>query len=205
MTAATFTPLSLPEAQRIAESIVGAVRWLGAEGHCTCPGIAKHATANAASDCKVVAERIGTLAPGVYCFHGSCQAETEAASYALRSALGKRSASAAPITRSPFIMPRRPAPQFDPAKLERIARKLDGADADWLAARSPKTPWNRTPASFLNELYGPGERVVVFDVFESQGQAVWECTPPPFDARALDAFRTGKPQGVWFLAQPVAC
>ena len=45
---------------------------------------------------------------------------------------------------------------------------------------------------------------MVFDVFESQGQAVWQCTAPPFDARTLDGFRTGKPNGVWFLAQPVS-
>jgi|694.fasta_scaffold18883_3 hypothetical protein len=199
----TAEPLTLAEAQRIAASIVGAVTWNGAEGRCTCPGIGKHTTANAATDCKVVAERIGTLAPGIYCYHGSCRDEVDAASFALRSALGKRSPSAAPIMRSTLTMPKRPAPKFDPAKLEKIARKLDGADADWFAARSPKRPDNRTPASFLHELYAPGEKVIVFDVFESQGQAVWTCMAPPFDARELDAFRTGKPQGVWFLCNPV--
>ena len=199
----TAEPLTLAEAQRIAASIVGAVAWNGAEGHCTCPGIAKHTTRNALGDCKVVAERVGSLAPGVYCFHGSCQAATDAASYQLRSALGKRSPSSAPIMRSTLTMPKRPAPKFDPAKLEKIALKLDGADLEWFAARSPKQPDNRTPASFLHELYAPGEKVIVFDVFESQGQAVWTCTPPPFDARELDAFRTGKPNGVWYLCNPV--
>ena len=202
MTATTREPLTLSEAQRIAESIVGTVHWQGAEGHCTCPGIAQHTKRNAPTDCKVVCEHTGTVAPGVYCFHGSCHAETEAASYQLRSALGKRSPSAAPIVRTSLAMPRRPA-TFDPAKLARIAAKLDGIDPQWFAARSPKRPDNRTPASFLHELYAPGEKVIVFDDFESQGQAVWECTPPPFDARSLDAFRTGKPQGVWYLCNPV--
>ena len=202
MTATTREPLTLAEAQRIAESIVGTVHWQGAEGHCTCPGIAQHTKRNARTDCKVVCEHTGTVAPGVYCFHGSCHAETEAASYQLRSALGKRSPSSAPIVRTSLAMPRRPA-TFDPAKLARIAAKLDGIDPQWFAARSPKRPDNRTPASFLHELYAPGEKVIVFDIFESQGQAVWECTPPPFDARSLDAFRTGKPNGVWFLCNPV--
>ena len=202
MTATTREPLTLAEAQRIAESIVGTVHWRGAEGQCTCPGIAQHTTRNAPTDCKAVCEHTGTVAPGVYCFHGSCHAETEAASYQLRSALGKRSPSSAPIIRSTLAMPRRPA-TFDPAKLARIAAKLDGIDPQWFAARSPKRPDNRTPASFLHELYAPGEKVIVFDVFESQGQTVWECTPPPFDARELDAFRTGKPHGVWYLCNPV--
>ena len=203
MSTHTAEPLALAEAQRIAASIVGAVQWRGAEGHCRCPGIAKHTTRNSPSDCKVVCERIGTLAPGVYCHHGSCHAATEAASHQLRSALGKRSLSSAPIVRATFTIPKTPA-TFDPAKLARLAAKLDGIDAAWFAARSPKRPDNRTPASFLHELYAPGEKVIVFDVFESQGQAVWTGEPPPYDARSLDAFRTGKPRGVWFLAQPVS-
>ena len=203
MSTHTAEPLALAEAQRIAASIVGAVQWRGAEGHCRCPGIAKHTTRNSPSDCKVVCERIGTLAPGVYCFHGSCLAETEAASFTLRSALGKRSPSSAPIIRSPQILPIRPA-TFNPEKLERIARKLDGIDAAWFATRSPKRPDTRTPVSFLHELYVPGEKVVILDVFKSQGQALWTCIAPPFDARGLDAFRTGKLNGVWFLAQPVS-
>ena len=203
MTATTREPLTLAEAQRIAESIVGTVHWRGAEGHCTCPGVAAHTTRNAPTDCKVVCEHTGTVAPGVYCFHGSCQAATDAASYQLRSALGKRSPSSAPIVRTSLAMPKRPA-TFDPVKLARIAAKLDGIDPQWFAARSPKQPDNRTPASFLHELYAPGEKVIVFDIFDSQGQAVWECSPPPFDARSLDAFRTGKPNGVWYLCNPVS-
>ena len=101
-------------------------------------------------------------------------------------------------------MPTRPAPAtFDPAKLERIARKLHGIDADWFAARSAKCVWNRTPASFLHELYLPGESVVIFDTFKSQGQDLWTHQTPPFNAGALDSYRTGKPHGVWFLCNPV--
>ena len=122
-----------------------------------------------------------------------------------RSALGKRSPSSAPLNRSPFIRPTRPIPAaFDPAKLERITRKLDGADEEWFAARSKKRVDNRTPASFLHELYNPGEKVVVFDVFASQGQHLWTHREPPFDADELDSFRTGKPHGVWFLCNPVS-
>ncbi len=63
---------------------------------------------------------------------------------------------------------------------------------------------NRTPASFLHELYRPREKVVVFDTFKSQGQALWEHRGAPFDAGELDSFTTGAPEGVWFLNQPVS-
>ena len=204
MTSTTLTPLTLAEAQGIAESIVGIVTWTGAQALCECPGKASHRTGSAPTDCKVVCEPIGDLAPGIYCFHSSCSDATAAASFALRSALGKRNPSSAPRTHSARIMPTRPTPAtFDAAKLERIARKLDGIDADWFAARSAKCVLNRTPASFLHELYEPGEKVVIFDAFKSQGQHLWTHKAPPFDARELDTFRTGKPEGVWFLCNPV--
>jgi len=204
MTSTTLTPLPLAEARTIAESIVGQVRWDGAQALCECPGKASHRTANAPTDCTVVCQTIGDLAPGVYCFHSSCVDATASASYALRSALGKRNPSSAARTHSALPMPTRPTPAtFDPAKLEKIARKLDGIDAEWFARRSAKCVWNRTPATFLHELYEPGEKVVIFDTFKSQGQHLWTHKAPPFDARELDTFRPGKPEGVWFLNNPV--
>src|SRR5687768_2267067 len=113
--------LSLAEAQAIAEGIVGPVRWQQAVGWCVCPGIGRHTTRNAGTDCKVVCAPIaqggGTLAPGIYCFHGSCAREVEAASFALRSALGKRTLPARGRARSsPARRPAKPPePVFDPA------------------------------------------------------------------------------------------
>ena len=59
------------------------------------------------------------------------------------------------------------------------------------------------PGEFLTRSLPAGEKVVVFDVFESQGQHVWIHKLPPFNACELDDFRTGKRNGVWFLCQPV--
>ena len=193
----------LSEAQSIAESIVGPCSWRGAEAYIRCPGFHRHTTANAETNCKVVCEPIPNAKPGVYCFHVSCAAEVDAASYALRSALGKRSPFKAQIARRYPSAVRPARSTFDPAKLERVAQKLGGVDAAWFAERSPKQPGNRTPASFLHELYQPGESVVVFDVFRSQGQALWTHRGVPFNARELDSFRTNKKNGVWFLANPV--
>lgn len=199
--------LTLAISQAIAESLVGPVQWHGSEGRCQCPGIVLHTKLNAPSDCKVVCEPVskadGILAPGVYCHHSSCYAETQSASFHLRSALGKRHFASARRTVALISTRSQPArPEFDPAKLERIARKLGGIDSTWLAARSKKRVDKLTPSSFLRELYRPGERVLIFDVFKSQGQALWSHRSP-FNANELDAFRVGKPRGVWFLANPV--
>ena len=198
--------ISLREAQTIGESIVGTVDWHGAEGYCSCPGEGLHTTRTTSTDCKIVCAPLersgGTLKPGVYCFHGSCRGAVEAASYLLRSALGRRSPG-----QPCQILPQRPTPkpksEFDHVKLKKIAARLEGVDAGWLAERSPICPWNRTPASFLHALYKPGENILIFDVFNSQGQGVWTHDGFPYDARELDCFRAGKPCGVWFLINPV--
>jgi hypothetical protein len=199
-------PLSLREEQGIAEDIFGPLTWNGAEAYRLCPGEARHTTRTTATDCRVVCERIplagGILAPGVYCWHSSCQNEVEAASYALRTALRSRGAGETWKTPRHPATPK-PKPQFDPAKLAKVASKLDGIDGAWLADRSSIRPDTRTPASFLHALYEPGEMVLVFDIYKSQGQNVWTCKKPPFDARELDSFRTGKEQGVWFLTNPI--
>ncbi len=194
--------ISLTETQLIAESIVGELEWQGPEGWGHCPFESLHTNPSAPTDCHVVAEKIGTLAPGIYCFHDSCKAQCEDASYRLRVALGK----ASPPTGEPIIRRRaiiRPKPVFNPEKLERLARKLDGIDVDWFAIRSPIRVDNRTPASFLHALYRPGEKILVFDVFESQGQYLWK-RQTPFDAGNLDRFRKGASEGVWFLCAPVS-
>jgi hypothetical protein len=145
----------------------------------------------------------GILKPGIYCFHGNCQDEVGAASYRLRSALGKQcpSVSRAPLICGTRLRPARP--EFNPEKLTAIAARLDGVDEDWFSRRSPLRVDVRTPASFLHHLYHPGENVLVFDAYKSQGQAIWTHRPPPFDGREIDRFRFRRSRGVWFLANPV--
>jgi hypothetical protein len=96
-----------------------------------------------------------------------------------------------------------PEPQFDCEAFKRFIAGTDNIDADWLAARSPVCPWNRTSASFLHALYNKGDKVIIFDDFRSQGQKVWEHPGLPYNATTLDHFATGKPHGVWFLSCPV--
>jgi hypothetical protein len=98
---------------------------------------------------------------------------------------------------------RRPDAQYDPAKLERIADRLDfDVTPEWLEERSPVSCWNRTPAGFLHKLYEPAEKVLIFIVYASQGQAFYEHTGLADNFNCLDEFREGC-ANVWFLNQPV--
>jgi hypothetical protein len=97
-------------------------------------------------------------------------------------------------------------PKFIPAKLEQFARRCDGFDFADLIARSPIRPHTRTPVSFLHPLYRPGEQVIVFDKFISQGVEILTRGEDleRFDATALDhLIKPAKGLGAWFLANPV--
>lgn len=102
-----------------------------------------------------------------------------------------------------IIKSRRAEPKFEPATLARIAAKLPAAGFEFVQARSPIRPDTQTPATFLNHLYRPGEKVIVFDVFQSQGRHVCIMSEPPYDTGGLDHLRTGCLKGVWFLSNPV--
>lgn len=196
-------PLTTAEAQAIAESIVGPVDWHGAEGWCPCPGAELHTKPTSGLDLHVVVETLGDgTRPGAYCFHTSCLAVREDVSFQIRSALGKRQPSGDGRSVPARLAVKRPEPKFEPEKLARLAGKRPEVDAAWYAARSPIPVAGRTPAEVLHLLYQPGEKVVVFDVFESQGQALW--TPGDrLNPTELDGFRKGAPCGVWFLNNPV--
>ncbi|MGA7881942.1 MAG: hypothetical protein WCD63_13855 [Terrimicrobiaceae bacterium] len=80
--------------------------------------------------------------------------------------------SACTFTPGPPRPPRIPDPVFVLEAGKKFAAGCkDEITPEWLAARSPVCPWNRTPTSFLHALYRPGEKVVVFDEYVSQGQA----------------------------------
>lgn len=95
-----------------------------------------------------------------------------------------------------------PAPvraTFKPHKLQKVARKLEGfAEAD-LVARSMIDPRGVTPADFLRALYRPDEKVLIFDTYRSQGQALWT------HGDDLETFVRPTPgKGAWFLANPIS-
>jgi len=83
---------------------------------------------------------------------------------------------------------------YDPAKLAVLAKQWrEVVNLAWLADRSAYDPALVGSAEFLRILYPAGEKILTFDVFKSQGQALWPAEAPP---------AAGK-DGVWFLPQPV--
>ncbi len=117
-----------------------------------------------------------------------------------------RTAAASKATRAPgarIVTPRRPKLKFKPETLARIAAKQPVVDFDFVRARSRLCPASQTPATFLHHLYRPGEAVIVFDIFKSQGRHVCSYVEPPFDAGGLNHLQNGCRDGVWFLCNPV--
>jgi hypothetical protein len=101
-------------------------------------------------------------------------------------------------------VPPPPKPQYEPSQLTRIAKRIDfEVTPEWLASISPVTVWNRTPARFLHLLYRAGDRIVVFNVFESQGVCIWTHPGLTGNFAALNWLQQGQEFGVWYLANPV--
>lgn len=90
-------------------------------------------------------------------------------------------------------------PTFAPEKLTTITAKISCSDpAASIESRSPVAPQYCSSADCLAALYEPGEKVVLFTEFESQGQHVWER-----DRHPAQYIPPGAPDGVWFLVNPV--
>jgi hypothetical protein len=96
-----------------------------------------------------------------------------------------------------------PPPAYESELLRRFAANIeDVVDQVYLAKRSKFTCANRSPAGFLQKLYRPGEQILIFAMFESQGQTIWMHPGLAGDLTTLDHYRQGC-ENVWFLIQPV--
>lgn len=111
-------------------------------------------------------------------------------------------------------------PEFRTETIQRVAGSLSReCHIGWFAARSPIDPFTVTAEGFLAALYEPGERVVIFDKFESQGQWVWgwdegfeesfvssaalyERALMPPESTGYEFSGRG-PKGIWYLCNPV--
>jgi hypothetical protein len=59
--------------------------------------------------------------------------------------------------------------EFDPAKAERFARRVAPVSEDWLMKRSPIEVCVLRPQQFLEYLYTPGQRVLIFNRYPKPG------------------------------------
>lgn len=96
---------------------------------------------------------------------------------------------------------------FDPAKLAAISGRITppGNWCHWLWERSPKRPECMNSFSFLAHLYRDGEKVHVFDKFESKTPTCSVTIQYPMDCRVPAVIQAGGKNGLgsWYLCNPI--
>lgn len=197
---------------------------LDADGFAPCPGAHLHHGKSGPRDFKVILSG----PPTAFCFHDSCGAVVEAFNLDLRRriAAAERGDDAGPRPPSmlgdgvppPPQAPRRlKRPPFDAEKLAQFAaQSRREITLDWLSARSPvalspaREQDHDTAKQFLDSLYEPGELVMIFTRFYSQGDFIWwtgkgchRLADHRDVAPVESALPRGGPEGVWFLNQPI--
>ena len=91
------------------------------------------------------------------------------------------------------------AAEFSPDLLKRVADRVPVDDpVKFLRKCSQVPPTTVTAAGFLDHLYRPGERIVIFNKFASQGQAIYVV-----DQTHWLSIPTAGPDGIWYMVQPV--
>jgi hypothetical protein len=159
--------------------------------------------------------------PGIYCFHSSCKPILDDLNERFRTALFDKSGMTKTSEPNPVkAAPKReraPAPEYDFNILRRVASTGPPAamEEKFFVARSPIDPRNITPEIYLDAIFDPGDRVLVFQNFYSQGDFLHVAGTPeePGKSYALSQERGVKaiasalprrgPEGIWYLNNPV--
>lgn len=106
----------------------------------------------------------------------------------------------------------RKRPDFDRRALERLQVAGFRPDHAWLAERSPVDPRGVEPGQFLDHLFSPGERVLIFTNFFGQGEfghvagspgKSWRLGKRPGVDPEPAQLPAGDRCGAWFLPVPV--
>lgn len=94
-------------------------------------------------------------------------------------------------------------PTLNPDLLREIAGGL-AADENWLWERSPVPPCVG-PADYLDHIAQPGNKLLCFRRYRSQGQHIHVAKALDAEQKtaAFDKWRNGLANGAWFLPQPI--
>ncbi len=194
---------------------------LDRDGYAPCPGRALHTSPDGRRDFMV---RLAGV-PSGHCLHGSCAEAVARFNHDLRSRIGRAEhgdgkpapqSFGADVALEPQAprAPKRPA--YDSGKLTELAKRCPAnVTPDWLAARSPVAVPNEqgvtTAVDFLEELYRPGERLLIFVRQYSQGDFLHEVGRGSFRLAAKPGIRSVRsalpafgPGGCWWLTAPVS-
>jgi hypothetical protein len=203
-------------AERILSEMTGqGVRMEGR--YALCPGFRLHSTRTGRKDFQVMLDG----APTGYCLHATCMDVVAEFNLQLRRAIYFAEHGRAPAPRGHWgegvaaePQAKKPArPPLDRALVEEHVRGVPAIDEEWLRRRSPVDVRGVTPGAFLDALYEPGERVLVFCPTQfSQGDFGWHVGRPGHGWRlpqernvapVRSALPRGGKEGVWYLCQPV--
>lgn len=214
--------MSTDDRRQIAQDLLGNGTVLNEPwgGYGTCPGASTHSSKNGKRDFRVILDG----APTGYCVHTSCSAAVEDFNLALRRAVwrAEHGGVASDGTRGTGRADDRnvaAAPRGEPGakrrdlSMEKVHRLTDAVpviDREWLRKRSPIDVRACGFAEFFQAVYEPGDRVLVFTRFTSQGDFLWWVGKGGFrlgDREGVKAVPSELPGGakcgVWFLANPV--
>jgi hypothetical protein len=157
--------------------------------------------------------------PGCYCLHNSCAGRLADMNRAFRDEIFAHDADGKPRVRrddgvAPPPLPNEASwiPKYNEGKLRGVVIGQEPVDEAWFEARSPVDPRGIRPGEFLEYVFEPGDRVLVFTNFFSQGDFLWEVG-------GRGGFRLGRSQdikavpskmpqdggrtGIWYLCNPV--
>lgn len=186
-----------------------------------CPAEDAHSHGSAATDCRIyLGYGPQGQPPGCYCLHSSCKGRLEGMNDEFRTALFARDGEAGRAAGRPVeegVVMRAPrsregwVPEFSFGKLQGVTRGAPEASEGWFMERSPVDVRGMTPAGFFERVFSPGDRVLVFTNFHSQGDFLWEVGKGGFrlaEEPGVKAVRSNLPSdggkdGVWFLNNPV--
>lgn len=189
-----------------------------------CPGEHLHSHGSANTDARIYLKYRddGKAAPGIFCFHNGCKGMLEGLNEDFRTRLfardglekGKGGSHEAGVVIRPPRAREKWIPDFDIGKLRAVCRAApDVVDERWLAVHSPVRPDSvGSPGEFIEHVFSPGERVIVFTEFKGPGDYLWEVgrggyrLSPDVGVKAVRSklpVECGK-DGAWFLSNPVS-
>lgn len=209
-------------AEQLLSEVLGRGIALDADGCCECPGVERHTKANGRRDFRVVLDG----APTGYCFHSGCLDDVARFNRELRRRIwfaenGRQAVPAGHWAEGVAAAPKEQAkarPEIDRYQIWELTHGSPDVDAAWFRRRSPVSVESVESGRFLDHLYRPGERVLIFTDQKTQGDFLW-CIPGQETPAIAGGYRLaqqrgvsavpsalpkGAKEGVWFLVQPVS-
>lgn len=183
-----------------------------------CPGESFHTGASADTDCRIyLSYGPKGESPGCYCLHKSCRHALDEINQKFRDAIFAKNDSVPEWTDPNAGVARKPVnreawiPDYNEEKLLELIRSVPQISPEWFVERSPVDPRGIKPGEFLEYVFQPGERVIVFTEYKSPGDYIWVVGKGGYrlsHERGTKAVPSKIPtdgghDGIWYMSQPV--